>query len=63
MIDHNKLRVKIAESGKTQKEIAERLGSAETYVSKLANNDSNPRSSTLFIICDVLGIKAEDIRK
>lgn len=63
MIDHAKLQREIRERGFTQKELAERIGVRHTYVSRICNNDSNVKSSTLKAICETLSIDPYDLWK
>lgn len=63
MIDHDKLRRIMASKGVTQNDLAEKIGTTQSNVSKLCTRDCNITTNTLYKLCDTLGVKAEEIRK
>ena len=56
-----KLREAIAQSGKTQKEIAKQLGVSQPTISKYMCQNKYPSIDTLANLCEILDVSADDI--
>lgn len=57
----NKLSEAIKQSGKTQKEIAERIGVSRSQISCYLHNKKMPALDTFANLCKVLDVSADDI--
>lgn len=57
----NKIREVRKKKGLAQEELADASGINLRTIQRIENNESEPRGKTLHLICDVLGINAEDI--
>lgn len=58
---YNRIKAVLAERGKTNLWLAERLGKNRTTVSKWCTNDMQPTMESLFKIADVLDIDVRDL--
>ena len=63
MIDHIKLKLMLLTKYKSQQGLAKHLDTNTTYVSRLCNNDTNVRSSTLKGICNFLECEPRELWK
>lgn len=61
MPDAKKLQKAIRSNGFTQREFAKMIGSNETWLSYMVNNDTNATERSLAKMCKALGCKPEDI--
>jgi len=58
---YNRIKAVLAERGKTNLWLAERLGKNRTTVSKWCTNDMQPTMESLFKIADVLDIDVREL--
>jgi len=58
---YNRIKAVLAERGKTNLWLAERLGKNRTTVSKWCTNDMQPTMESLFRIADVLDVDVRDL--
>lgn len=61
MPDGKKIKAILNDRGMTQDALAKKIGTTETYMSKIVNGNVNMRENYLKAICNALGVKAEDI--
>ena len=57
----NRLKVVLAESGKTNKWLAEKLKKNETTVSRWCTNETQPSLETLILIAGILDIDVKEL--
>lgn len=57
----NRLKVVLAETKRTNRWLAEKLGKDQATVSKWCTNTSQPSLETLFLIAECLGVKVQDL--
>lgn len=57
----NRLKAVLAENGKTNKWLAEKLGKNETTISRWCTNEVQPSLDTLVIIADLLAVDVKDL--
>ena len=57
----NRIKIVLAETGTTNKELAEKLGIARPTVSKWCTNDSQPSIVTLFQIAKALDVDVREL--
>jgi putative transcriptional regulator len=57
----NRLKAVLAEQGKTNKWLAEKLGKNETTVSRWCTNETQPTMDTLVEIAQLLGIDVREL--
>lgn len=62
MASGNKIREILKSKGMTQRELAYRLDTGETYISKVINGSINMREDFLWKLCDALECDPKDIR-
>lgn len=51
----------LSRSGMTQKELAQRAGITQSYVSQICSGKKEPTLATLIALCDVLKIELNDL--
>lgn len=59
--DYSKLLGKMKEAGITQQQLAKSIGSTETTLSLKFNNKAKFKQAEISAICDVVGIKHDEI--
>lgn len=57
----NRIKAVLAEQGKTNNWLAEKLGKNRTTVSKWCTNQMQPTMETLFEIAEVLNVEVRDL--
>lgn len=57
----NRLKVILAEKGKTNKWLAEKLGKSEVTVSRWVRNENQPSMETLLVISKLLDIDIKEL--
>lgn len=61
MLDHKKLRAVMGARGISQSDLARALSVNRSYVCRMANRDLNVELKTLERLCDVLGVRSEEL--
>lgn len=59
--NYNRIKVVLAEKGKTNKWLAEQTGKTEMTVSRWTRNKMQPSIEQLFAISKVLGVDSKDL--
>lgn len=57
----NRLKVVLAEKGKTNKWLAEKLDKNETTISRWCTNEVQPSLDSLIIIADILAVDVKEL--
>ncbi|MDD4226620.1 MAG: helix-turn-helix transcriptional regulator [Mariniphaga sp.] len=60
-MDHNRLKIVLAEKKRTGKWLAEKLGKNEATVSRWCTNESQPSIETLFEIAKALDVNVREL--
>lgn len=57
----NAIRTRLEENGMMQKELAEKMGSTESSVSKWISGERIPRLDNFFVLAKVLGVESSEL--